>query len=290
MEQKQKRLPASRPRPLRTAAAVWRGARPWRARLVLAAALAGVLLAAHGDARAVARFGTRCQADYQAGWQNTLPYMWDRCGWFVSELDATDTSVFYFSLHNSKTRYSTCDSCGTGVDDVALMYTGTHGGAINDTNARLAMWEQNVRALSNSDSWRFGDEATGCSIFAQYACETLTAGDSNNQMKDRWRGAFRGGLRIATGSHDKLWDSITTNETGEDFADDLQDGKSVKWAWFDGNGDWWEDQDVKVLATGSNSSNCASRRDGIKWQNFTSFGRLRDGNLDWWCWSRIDNN
>ena len=176
------------------------------------------------------------------------------------------------------------------------MYTGTHGGAINDTDARLVMWNQNTRALSNTDTWRYGDEATRVSIFAQYACETLTSSDSSGQMIDRWRGAFRGGLRIALGSHDKLWDSITTDEVGEDFADDLQDGKTIKWAWFDGNGDWWEDQDVKVLATGTGAtnsaaeSNCGTRKNTMKWQNFGSFTRLRDGSVDWFCSSRIDNN
>jgi hypothetical protein len=264
--------------------------------LGLVGVLCVVVLIGVSDSRAAARFGTRCQADYQNDWRDELPYMWDRCGWFVEELDATDISVFYFNLHGSRTRYSSCDSCGTGVDDVALMYTGTHGGAIGDTDARLVMWNDGVRARSVTDSWRYGDEATGVSIFAQYACETLAASDSSAQMIDRWRGAFRGGLRIALGSHDKLWDSITTNETGEDFADDLQDGKSVKWAWFDGNGDWSADQDVKVLATGTGStnsaaeSNCVSRKNGIKWQNFTSFPRLRDNSVDWFCSSRIDNN
>ena len=255
-----------------------------------------ILLFAVVESEAVARFGTRCQADYQNNWRNELPYMWDRCGWFVDELDATDTSVFYFNLHGSRSKYSTCDGCSTGVDAVHLMYTGTHGGAEDDTDARLAMWDEDIRARSNTDSWRFGDEATGASFFAQYACETMTAADSSGQMKDRWRGAFRGGLRMAMGSHDKLWDSITTNECGEDFADDLQDGKKVKWAWFDGNGDWWEDQDVKILATGTGStdaaaqSSCQSRRDTMKWQNFGSFGRIRDNALDWWCWSWISNN
>ncbi|HEV3469232.1 MAG TPA: DUF6345 domain-containing protein [Pyrinomonadaceae bacterium] len=281
-----------------------RRAASWRACAVLGAALAGALLVGPDDARAVARFGTRCQADFQIDWEDTppsmwqdyLPYMWERCQWFVDELNDTDTSVFYFNLTNSKSRYSTCDSCGTGVDDVALMYTGTHGGAYESPNVLLAMWEQDVFALSVTDGWRYGDEATRCSIFAQYACETLTAGDSVGQMIDRWRGTFRGGLRMALGSHGTLWDSVTTNECGEDFADDLQAGKTLKWAWFDGNDDAYSDQDVKVLATGTGSSdsaaksNCKIRRDWMMWQNFGDWPRLRDGDVDWFCSSRISNN
>ena len=102
---------------------------------------------------------------------------------------------------------------------------------------------------------------------------------------------------MALGSHDKLWDGLTTDETGEDFADDLQDGKTVKWAWFDGNGDWNADQDVAVMATGSSSTaannasaDCAFRRDQVKWQNFGGFARWRDSQVEWWCRSRIENN
>lgn len=264
-------------------------------RMALGTALLAAILVPAESALAVARFGTRCQREFQNGWRTTLPYMWDRCGWFNDELDDTDTKVFYWNLHGARNSFSTCDSCGNGVDDVHLLYVGTHGGAINDTNARLVMWDQNVRALSITDNWRYGDENAGVAFFAQYACETLTNGDGN--IWSRWRTAFRGGLIMALGSHDKLWDSVTTNETGEDFADDLQKGKVVKWAWFDGNGDWWEDQDVAVMATGSSqtaandaSADCKFRRDNVKWQNFGSFARWRDGQVEWWCRSRIDNN
>ena len=253
------------------------------------------LLASAGPAAAQARFGAYCQADYQNGWRDTLPYMWNRCGWFVDELDSTDIKVFYWNLHGARTAFSTCDSCGNGVDNVRLFYVGTHGGAKSSTDARLTMWEQDVRARSITDSWRYGDESTVAAFFAQYSCETLNNDDGN--IFSRWRTAFRGGLIMALGSHDKLYDGITTDETGEDFADDLQDGKTVKWAWFDGNGDWWADQDVAVMATGSSSTaannasaDCAFRRDQVKWQNFGGFARWRDSQVEWWCRSRIENN
>lgn len=243
------------------------------------------------DVRSQAHFGTRCQADYQNNWRTTLPYSWDRCGWFNDELDDTDIFDYYWNLHGARTRYSSCDGCaGVGADTVSLLYTNTHGGAINSTDARLAMWDDSVRARSNTDNWRLGDESIRLSIMANYACETLTAGDSSGEMIDRWRNTFRGGLRMALGSHDKLYDGPTTNECGEDFADNLQDGDSIKWAWFDGNGDWYCDQDVKVLATGTGESNCASRRNNMRWQNFGTFQRLRDNSVNWFCSSRIDNN
>jgi len=181
------------------------------------------------------------------------------------------------------------------VDNVHLFYEGTHGGAAGDTNARLAMWDQNVRALSITDNWRYGDESTAAAFFAQYSCETLTNGDGN--VWSRWRTAFRGGLIMALGSHDKVYDGLTTDEVGEDFADGLQKGKKVKWAWFDGNGDWWADQDVAVMATGSSSTaahnasaDCGFRRDQVKWQTFGGFARWQDNQVEWWCRSWIDNN
>jgi len=258
----------------------------WAAVLFVAAMLLGA-----SQARAQAHFGTLCQADYQNSWKNSLPYSWERCGWFNDELDDTDIFDFYWNLHGARTFYSSCDGCaGIGADTVSLLYTNTHGGAINSNDARLAMWDQNIRARSNTDNWRLGDESRALSIFANYACATLTSADSSSNLANRWTNTFRGGLRMALGSHDKLYDGVTTNECGEDFADNLQDGDSIKWAWFDGNGDWYCDQDVKVLASGTSESNCVSRKNGMKWQNFGSFSRLRDSSVGWFCSSKIDNN
>ena len=260
-------------------------------------ALCGLVVIAIGicfwshEVRAQAHFGTFCQADYQNNWRNTLPYSWNRCGWFNEELDETDIFDFYWNLQGARSAYSTCDDCaGFGADSVSLLYTNTHGSALNLTDARLVMWDQNVRALTNTDNWRLGNESIRLSIMANYACETLTSADSSGQMIDRWRNTFRGGMRMALGSHDKLWDSSTTDECGEDFAYYMQIGDTIKWAWFDGNGDWYEDQDVKVTATGTGESNCISRRNTMKWQNFGSFPRLRDNDVGWFCSSKIENN
>src|SRR6266567_488403 len=148
---------------------------------------------------AAARFGTRCQSDYQNSWQESLPYQWKRCAGFNNELDDTDTKVFYFNLQGpARSRFSTCDG-------------------------------------------------------------------------------------------------LTTDETGEDFADGLQKRKKVKWAWFDGNSDWYCDQDVAVFATGSSltgaksaEADCNYRRDNVKWQNFGSYAKWRDSQIGWMCWAYID--
>ncbi len=234
-------------------------------------------------AEAVARFGTGCQESYQNGWLTTLSYVYERCSGFNNELDDTDTKVFYYSLVNAKGWWEFGGDQGT-LDNVHLFYGSTHGGT-SSTASRWTMWNQNTRAFSTS--MRLGDESYGTSIFSTYSCETLKFSDG--KMWTRMGPIFRGGLRYATGSHDKVYDGITTDETGEDYADNLQKGKTIKYAWKDANSDWATSQDLTVMATGTNSSNCHSRRDNMKWQNFGSYSRLRDGQIGYYCYSYWNN-
>jgi hypothetical protein len=254
-------------------------------RITLAAFVAaGIFLGAGASpAAAAARFGTGCQSDFQNGWQVTLGEVWNRCGWFNNELDDTDSKIFYFNLHNAKWWWETGGDQGT-LDNVSLFYASTHGGGWS-TRSVWAMWDQNQ--LADSTNMRLGDEATGLSILATYSCETLKFNDG--KMWTRMGPIFRGGLRYAAGSHDKLYDGTTTNETGEDFADDLQHSNTIKYSWKDANSDWWVDNDATVMATGTDKANCESRRDNMKWQNFNSYPRLRDGQIGYYCYSYWDN-
>ena len=256
----------------------------WLHRLAIQAALAvcGIVLGV-GVATA-ARFGTGCQEEYQNNWQNELHYVWERCSGFNNELDDTDTKVFYYNLHGAKWWWESGGDQLT-LDNVNLFYASTHGGGWWSSSV-WAMWDQNQ--LADSANMRLGDESYGTSIFSTYACETLKFNDG--RMWVRMGPIMRGGVRYATGSHDKLYDSITTDETGEDYADNLQKSHTIKYAWKDGNSDWWHDQDVTVMATGTNSANCASRRDNMKWQNYNSYPRLRDGQIGYYCywyWNNI---
>ena len=260
--------------------------RHWQT-LSVAALLVAAGLMSPARPAAAATFGTRCQDTFENDWQKPLPYAWDRCGGFNDTLDDTDTKLFYFNLKTNGLGFTTNDGVvgNGGVDTVDLFYVSTHG-SVTNTDARLVFWNQDKRALSSG--WRFGDNARGARIFSQYACETL-AQDSFNF--ERWKKAFRGGLLLATGSHDKVYDGWTTNETGADYAAYLQAGKSVKWAWFDGNGDWWAAQDVAVEASSTGSvSECLSRLNGITWQNMFTFSRLRDNNMNRLCAAWIEDN
>jgi len=232
---------------------------------------------------AAARFGTGCQREYQNNWQAELSYTWNRCGWFNNELDDTDTKVYYYNLHGAKWWWETGGDQLT-LDNVHLFYASTHGGGW-PTKAVWAMWDQNK--LAESTSMRLGDEATGLSILATYSCETLKFNDG--KMWTRMGPIFRGGLRYAAGSHDTLYDGVTTDETGEDFADNLQKGHTIKYSWKDGNSDWATDQDVAVMSTGTDKANCEYRRDTMKWQNFSSYPRLRDAQIGWYCYTYWNN-
>ena len=256
--------------------------RPLKQTLTLATFL-GLGLGATLQAQAAARFGTGCQADYQDNWQTTLSHVWKRCGWFNDELDDTDHKIFYYNLHGAKWWWETGGDQLT-LDNVNLFYASTHGGGWSDKSV-WAMWDKN--SLAESTNMRLGDESYGLSILATYACETLKFSDG--KMWTRMGPIFRGGLRIALGSHDKLYDSITTDETGEDFADNMQKSHTLKYAWKDANSDWATSQDVTVMATGTSSADCANRRDTMKWQNYTSYPRLRDGDIKYYCYSYWNN-
>ena len=244
----------------------------------LVSVILGVFALAASLPLSAARFGTGCQSDYQNNWKTKLPHVWKRCSWFNNELDDTDSKIFYYNLHNAKWWWETGGDQLT-LDNVNLFYASTHGGAWSSSSV-WTMWNQNQRAFSSN--MRLGDESYGLSIMSTYACETLKFNDG--KMWTRMGPIMRGGLRYATGSHDKLYDSITTDETGEDYADNLQKGYTIKYSWKDANSDWATSQDVTVMATGANASECYARRDHMRWQNYHLYRRLRDGQIGYYCY------
>jgi len=239
-----------------------------------------------------ARFGTYCAETFENKWKPTLPQSWNRCAWFNDELDDTDQKVFYFNLANKKyylERFGDHQADLKSADDVDLLFINTHGGAwTNPMTSTLTMWNQDKRAFSSE--MRLGDSAWwggGLAVLATYACETLKHSDGN--LVRRLAPMLRGGLKIALGSHDELWSSRTSNEVGEDFADNLQHRYSFKNAWKDALSDWHHDQDVTVVSTGKNAADCTSRKDNMKWQNYGSYPFIRDNSIGYTCWTWWNN-
>lgn len=249
------------------------------------AVLVGMVIVLTGAGSASAwRFGTECQEGYQNGWQHTLPWAWETCSRFNNELDDTDSKVYYYNLRGARSWWENTND-QNGMERVNLLFANTHGGAWY-YDAVWCMWDQGQYARSRN--MRLGDESIGLSILATYACKTVKFSDG--RFWARHHRIFRGGLRYMCGSHDTLWSSITTDECGEDFADNLQRGHTIKSAWKNGLSDWYHDQDVAVATVGTNYWDCVNRRDGMTWRNFNSFPRLRDGAIGYWCgyyWSNL---
>jgi hypothetical protein len=230
------------------------------------------------------RFGTYCQEDFQNNWLNRLPSSWNRCKRFNDQLSKTDYKVFYHTLHDAKPYLENIGDY-LGADSVDLLYLNTHGSAWED-NAVWQMWNQDTR--SESSKMRLGDDSTRLSLLASFACKTHMI---DNRTWVRWESIFRGGLRWTGGSHGTFWSYRTTEDTGADFAANLQIGVPLSTAWDDANTDWMLSNDRAVLATGADEADCYMRRDLMNWQNFKNYPRLRDNQVQYWCswrWSGLD--
>jgi len=246
-------------------------------RSTISALALGCSLAVTGTAVA-GEAGVACQKSYQNGWQNTLHYAWNNCSGFKNEIGNVQ---FYYNLVGAEPYWETTWD-QYEPETVDIYYSETHGGAW-DGRAVWAMWDDGSLASSNQ-MW-LGNENQGLSILSTYSCATL----QHDGIVGRYDSVFAGGLRYTTGSHDKFYDGLTTDEVGEDYADNLKDGDSIRYAWRDGVSDWYHDQDATVLTTGYTLSECKSRRSGMKWTNYGSYPRRRDGDVNWYCWTWWNN-
>lgn len=253
---------------------------------VIAAGCGGRELPPEGDAPSVATstqgiagmtFGTMCQQEFQNDWLGSLPNTWIRCGGFNSRFDDVATQSFYYSLGGAKPVWETTYSPWY-LDSVSLFFASTHGGAWSGT-AAYAMWDAYSHAFSKY--MRLG---TNLSILSTYSCQTLLP---DAEIVTRWLPVLAGGLPIVTGSHGSLYASYWTDDIGEDYANNLANGWSVKDAWFDGLWDAWTPQDVAVLSDGRTASECYARKDGITAYNAQSQLRLRDGAIGYMCWTTL---
>jgi hypothetical protein len=155
----------------------------------------------------------------------------------------------------------------------------THGGATSAAHSQWGRWNDNV--LAGSEYMRLGDESVRLSVFAQFSCETLKV-DSNTWA--RWDSVFAGGLRAALGSHDIFNWGTAEYDAGKTFAQYLNAGNTLTSSWVAG---WdltaYNNQDVAVMFTGLNQTECESRRDYMTWGNFSLYNRRQDSAIGYWC-------
>jgi hypothetical protein len=237
-----------------------------------------VMLAMAGGLSAAARpFGSACQQDFQNGYLPTLSSVWDTCSGFNNQFDNTDSQSWYYNLSGGKWWW---ESSGDeyGLDTVNLVFADTHGGAWGGSSV-WAMFDQ--YSYASSSSMRLGDESSQLMVLSTYACETMKYDDG--QFWTRMGPIFSGGLYMATGSHASVYSGWTTDDVGADYASDLQNGWLIKDAWRDGASDWYVDNDLTVMTTGANSTDCSNRLNGMTWTSVAWYPRLRDWQIGWYC-------
>jgi len=239
---------------------------------------AGLLSAATGFAGIHGEAGTACQKSYENGWQTTLKYAWNNCSGFKNTIG---NNQFYYNLAGAEPYWETARD-QLEPETVDIYYSETHGGAWNG-RAVWAMWDDG--SLASSNQMMLGNENQGLSILSTYSCATL----KHDGIVSRYDSVMAGGLRYTTGSHDKFYDGITTDEVGEDYADNLNDGDTIRYAWRDGVSDWYHAQDATVLTTGRTSTDCSHRRSSMRWTNYNGYARLRSGDIGYYCWTWWNN-
>jgi len=229
------------------------------------------------------------------GWQPSLWEAWNTCNWFNDELNDSDTHVFYYNLNGKKFFLESQGDHQANLDapdDVDLLFMYTWGGAWTNTSG-WAMWDRNT--FAESASMRLGDSAWwggGLAVLATYSSWVLLY-DNDTNFVNRWLPAMSGGLKHVLASHGILNYGSSTNEVGEDFADELQSGAyypvTVTSAWYHGLSDFWSEQDIATLTTGTDVNDCWLRKDSMRWQDVGSFPFRRDGQIGFMCLNLWDN-
>jgi len=227
--------------------------------------------------------GTRCQQDYQNGWQVDVGNsdVWRRCNNFDNQIGQTDAVEFYYNLHGAKSVLEKGnDGCGWGcgsADSVDILYMNTHSGT-NATSAFWAMWDQN--SYASTSNMRLGDTARELMILATFSCGTLATSDGNAVA--RWLGTFAGGLVMTVGAHGSLYSG--NDQSATEFASRMQDGEAVSQAWLESA--WYADNSntPSAMTVGANSTDCFNRLNGVSLPSLFSTPILRDSAIHYMCW------
>ena len=235
-------------------------------------------------------FGIHCTESYENGWLATLTAGKEVCDGFANRADDEAIKEFYYDLKDKQDYWhTTADYFNNALEDVDLFLTVTHGGAWSTDYSEWGMWNDNMLATSNS--MRLGDTANsrrGLSILSTFSCHTL---QTDSYFMNRWNTVFEGGLRMVTGSHNLIYIGYPAEQyLGNDYAYYLNQGWTIASAWSTAmNNTSYNNMDSAVAATGTNSSDCASRRDNMTWDNFQDYPRLRDSSIGYYCWRYWDD-
>jgi hypothetical protein len=149
------------------------------------------------------------------------------------------------------------------ADDVDLFFISTHGG--NDKGI-IGLTYNNKEWESDSRKWKLGDKKL--KWLMMHACDTLNFDHIRALLPIFQK------LHEICGAYDTMYTGPTTDENGEDIADNLtKNDKTVADAWIDGVDDWaYDNHPVIVAAENSDSVNVATGRSDWK---YTTMARDR---------------
>jgi len=169
---------------------------------------------------------------------STLPYTFNICNGVWDELSTGHARDFYWAYTDCWEKDIRAASEGgldsSFADNVDLFFLATHGNNWGDS-VRVFYDSTQEWWISDSTKWRLGNGDLEWIAF--YSCDTLPFGEIWDTCIQ-----FFYGLHEVLGAYDTLWYGITTDEVGEDFAENLKDGWRVYTAWLYGLEDWWCDQ------------------------------------------------
>jgi hypothetical protein len=147
------------------------------------------------------------------------------------------------------------------VDNVSVVLFVGHGNRENDGHGYLAFNTKFNDRFSRSRTWRLGDRCA-CDWLMVYGCALI---DKNNILP--YANTFHG-LHEICGGWDTMYGWYTTDECGEDVAEDLIDGCTVADSWIDGVSDWKLDNHPIVIS--AETSNAYDNQSGtVIWTETT---------------------
>jgi hypothetical protein len=225
--------------------------------------------------------GTRCQEDYQNGWQVDVGNndVWNRCYNFQNTMAGFEVNAFYYNLHGAQAALQNTDTCGwpCGYADAAdFFYMNTHGGS-NSSTAFWAMWDQN--SFARTQNMRLGNSGRENMVLATFSCSTHLT-DSNQW--NRWFHTFAGGMYVTVGGHGTMYSG--NDQSATDFANRMSHGEAIAQSFLESS--WYADNSNTPtgIATGANSTDCYNRL-GITLDTLFGNTPLRDSSIGYMCWS-----
>lgn len=248
-----------------------------------------VLIPYHDSAgiAGAAKFGVGASSSFAlkpsgGTWQNDLPYAWNNTWGFWDQGNKNMNGMWAYNLQNAKGWWEQPSGFPNTVNTVDFFFSETHGGVWTGPNkAVYAMWDYNSYAItSNMRLTRTGG-------FFTFSCDTQK---NDGGIWDRWSPVFQGGLRIATGGWDLLFDSPFTDDTGSNFAQYFENNEAFAYAWENAVQSLWEPTSApSTMASGVSATDCTNRLYGMTAYNiFSSYPKLTD-KVVYLCWYQVQN-